>query len=87
MAVQAKCTCKIEFQNHRLLETVLNALKPEIQKPPTYRSRSEIMIDGDCLVLNVEASDTIALRAALNAYLRWINAILDTLELLGSLQR
>jgi tRNA threonylcarbamoyladenosine modification (KEOPS) complex Pcc1 subunit len=35
-------------------------------------------------VLTVEASDTVALRAALNAYLRWINSTVTVLETLES---
>jgi tRNA threonylcarbamoyladenosine modification (KEOPS) complex Pcc1 subunit len=34
------------------------------------------------LVLNVEARDTVALRAALNAYLRWICSTISVLEAL-----
>jgi len=33
-------------------------------------------------VLKVEARDTVALRAALNAYLRWINSMVNVLEVL-----
>jgi tRNA threonylcarbamoyladenosine modification (KEOPS) complex Pcc1 subunit len=38
--------------------------------------------DDNFLVLKVEARDTVALRAALNAYLRWINSTLNVLEVL-----
>jgi tRNA threonylcarbamoyladenosine modification (KEOPS) complex Pcc1 subunit len=36
--------------------------------------------EGDFLVLKVEAKDTVALRAALNAYLRWIGSTVKVLE-------
>lgn len=35
------------------------------------RSRVSVGIEGEALVLRVEARDTPALRAALNSYLRW----------------
>jgi tRNA threonylcarbamoyladenosine modification (KEOPS) complex Pcc1 subunit len=36
--------------------------------------------DSQVLVLDVEAKDTVALRATLNAYLRWINSTANVLE-------
>jgi tRNA threonylcarbamoyladenosine modification (KEOPS) complex Pcc1 subunit len=36
----------------------------------------------DCLILKIEAKDTVALRAALNAYLRWINSMLNVFQIL-----
>jgi tRNA threonylcarbamoyladenosine modification (KEOPS) complex Pcc1 subunit len=41
--------------------------------------------DDAVLVLRVEASDTVALRAALNAYLRWINSAVKVLETLENI--
>jgi tRNA threonylcarbamoyladenosine modification (KEOPS) complex Pcc1 subunit len=38
--------------------------------------------EGDLLLLKVEAKDTVALRAGLNAYLRWINSILNVFQVL-----
>ena len=40
--------------------------------------------EGNFLVLNVEAKDTVALRAALNAYLRWIGSAVNVLETVES---
>jgi tRNA threonylcarbamoyladenosine modification (KEOPS) complex Pcc1 subunit len=34
------------------------------------------------LVLSVDAKDTIALRATLNAYLRWINSTVSVIDLI-----
>ena len=34
------------------------------------------------LILKIEAKDTVALRAALNAYLRWINSIFNVLGII-----
>jgi len=38
--------------------------------------------EGSFLILKIEAKDTVALRAALNAYLRWINSILNVFKTL-----
>jgi len=40
---------------------------------------------GTTLTLSFEASDTSALRAALNSYLRWVNIINDSCLVLDSM--
>ena len=84
MTHYSKCRCKIRFKDKKALQTILEALKPETQKPPTSRSRATLMVEGNNLILEVETVDTVALRAALNAYLRWINSMLNVLETLKS---
>jgi tRNA threonylcarbamoyladenosine modification (KEOPS) complex Pcc1 subunit len=63
------------------LETVFEALKPEV-KSHTLRSRAILKMGGKFLLLKIEARDAVALRAALNAYLRWINSIMEVLKTL-----
>ncbi|NLI74275.1 MAG: hypothetical protein GX369_05850 [Euryarchaeota archaeon] len=50
---------------------VLGALSPEVGRDIPRTQVELIHEDGD-IILNVEASDLGALRAALNSYLRWI---------------
>jgi tRNA threonylcarbamoyladenosine modification (KEOPS) complex Pcc1 subunit len=80
MVMRAKC--KISFSSNRYLDIIFKALKPEVGKPATTRSRASLEKTGTFLVLKVEAKDTVALRAALNAYLRWINSAAKVLEVL-----
>jgi tRNA threonylcarbamoyladenosine modification (KEOPS) complex Pcc1 subunit len=80
--MKAKAVVRLKFPSEKQLEIVFKALEPEVKKPTTMRSRTRLKKDGGLLVLNVEARDTVALRAALNAYLRWINSILSVLEVL-----
>jgi tRNA threonylcarbamoyladenosine modification (KEOPS) complex Pcc1 subunit len=77
---------KIPFPKKHHLKIVLKALEPEIIRPPTMRSRATLKEENAFLVLNVEARDTIALRAAVNAYLRWICAVYDVCLILDSFQ-
>ena len=58
---------------------------PEIEKPATVRSKTNLEKDGEFLVLEIRANDTVALRAALNAHLRWINSVLGILEVLENI--
>jgi tRNA threonylcarbamoyladenosine modification (KEOPS) complex Pcc1 subunit len=69
----------------RDLEIVYEALLPETAKPATTRSRANLKIKNNFLILTVEAKDTVALRAALNAYLRWISAVCSVLPVLNKL--
>ena len=78
----ATAIVRLKFPSEKRLETVFKALKPEVDKPATMRSRAKLEKDDNFLVLKVEARDTVALRAALNAYLRWINSTLNVLEVL-----
>jgi tRNA threonylcarbamoyladenosine modification (KEOPS) complex Pcc1 subunit len=80
--MKAKAVARLKFPSKKQLEIVFKTLEPEVKKPITTRSRTVLEKDGALLVLNVEARDTVALRAALNAYLRWINSVLSVLEVL-----
>jgi KEOPS complex subunit Pcc1 len=50
----------------------MSALSPEVGRE-IPRTRVHLTSEGEEIVLNVEASDLGALRAALNSYLRWIS--------------
>ncbi len=65
----------LPFQSEKQLAAVFDALTPEVQRQIGTRSKVEVAVEGLVLVLSVDAADTVALRAALNAYLRWINSI------------
>jgi tRNA threonylcarbamoyladenosine modification (KEOPS) complex Pcc1 subunit len=81
--MKAKAAVRLQFSSEKHLAALMNALMPETSRPATKRSKVTLGRDSQFLVLTVEASDTVALRAALNAYLRWINStvtVLDTLE-------
>ena len=75
----------LRFSSERQLEIATRALQPETRNPPTKRSIATLEKEGTLLILKVEANDTNALRAALNAYLRWIESIKDILELLQTI--
>jgi tRNA threonylcarbamoyladenosine modification (KEOPS) complex Pcc1 subunit len=71
---------RLKFPSKKRLEIVFKALKPEVDKPVTMRSRAKLEKEDNFLILKVEAGDTVALRAALNAYLRWISSVISVLE-------
>jgi tRNA threonylcarbamoyladenosine modification (KEOPS) complex Pcc1 subunit len=79
MSTEAKITIHLSFSELQV-DTLLSALLPEAKAPPTHRSSVKLEKDGCQLVLSVEAEDTVALRATLNAYLHWINSTLNVIE-------
>ncbi len=68
------------MKSERHLEALIKALTPEVQKQIGTRSKVALSTEELTLIVNIEAEDTVALRAALNSYLRWVNSTLNVLE-------
>jgi tRNA threonylcarbamoyladenosine modification (KEOPS) complex Pcc1 subunit len=79
MSSEAQATIQLSF-SEKQVDTLLSALGPEAKAPPTHRSVVKLEKDGCKLTLTVNAEDTVALRATLNAYLHWINSTLNVIE-------
>jgi tRNA threonylcarbamoyladenosine modification (KEOPS) complex Pcc1 subunit len=80
--MKARATVRLQFSSEKHLTTLINALVPEVNRPVTNRSKVMVTKDSKFLVLKVDARDTVALRATLNAYLRWIGSMKNVLNLL-----
>ena len=80
MSVSAKASIRLKFDNQKQLQTLLCALTPETQTMQTTRANVKLSSDCEFLLLSVEAEDTVALRATLNAYLRWIQSTLKVID-------
>jgi len=78
---------RLDFPSERHLAIILKALEPEAKGSPTSRSRVRVEAKGCRLTLSFEASDTSALRAAINSYLHWIALVKDTYLVLDSLDK
>ncbi len=76
----AKGSIRLKFSSQKQIDTLLAALAPEAKAPPTHRSAVKLEKDGCYLTLAVDAEDTVALRATLNAYMRWINSTLNVIN-------
>lgn len=85
MSTSAKATVRLKFSEKQIC-TLLNALTPETKAMATRRARVKLEKDGLFLVLTVEAEDTVALRATLNAYLRWINSTINIIHTVEQLR-
>jgi len=63
-----------------LVEAVIDALRPEVESPSSERSSTDVRRGVDGIVISTEASDTTAMRAAVNSYLRWVQGMLNMLS-------
>ena len=77
--MKAKATVRLRLSSEKQITTILDALAPEANRPVNVRAKATLERDGDFAVLTVESKDTVALRAALNAYLRWIGSTVKVL--------
>jgi tRNA threonylcarbamoyladenosine modification (KEOPS) complex Pcc1 subunit len=73
----------VPVPDERSLRVVLQALGPEVRVRVTPRSRVSLAERDGAILLVVRAKDTVALRASVNSYLRWIGAVLRVLRVLG----
>lgn len=80
MSNSARANVRLKFASEKQLTSLLCALTPEAEAPPTRRANIRIEKNGEFLTIEVEAKDTVALRATLNAYLRWINSTLNVID-------
>jgi KEOPS complex subunit Pcc1 len=75
-----KAVVRLPFKSEKQLAALVSALSPEVSRQVGTRSKVMLKTDANFLVLKVEAEDTVALRAALNSYLRWINSTVNVLQ-------
>jgi tRNA threonylcarbamoyladenosine modification (KEOPS) complex Pcc1 subunit len=80
--MKATADVRLKIPSEKRLETVFSSLKPEVTNVATTRSRAVLEKKEEFLILKIEAKDTVALRAALNTYLRWINSIFNVLGII-----
>ncbi len=67
-------------EHAEVINILYSSLLPEVRTPPSYRSRSEIRVSPQKMVLTIEAADLVSFRAAVNSYLRLINALIRVLR-------
>ncbi len=79
--VSGKSTIEIPLDSKKTAELLLTALKPETESGPSDRATTNLSIRGSVLIIEVEANDLTALRAAMNSYIAWVSACLRTVEL------
>ena len=61
-------------------EILYHAILPEVRDIPSRRVSADLRMEGGKLILSISAADLVALRAAVNSFLRFISSALQTLE-------
>jgi len=83
--MSARANVRLKFQSREQLESIFKALEPETHTSLTKRSKVKVTKEGNNLNLTFQATDTPALRAAINSYLHWILLTRDIIESLQTL--
>ena len=83
MATSTEATLRLKLPSKKHLSIILNALTPETKAQVTRRAYVKLENKSSLLLLTVKAEDTVALRATLNAYLRWISCVIKVIEVVG----
>lgn len=71
---RAEAEVTIEMEDPQEARLILNSIKPEVQRPASYRSRVEVSRRGRHIELKFLSTDSTALRASMNSFLRFILA-------------
>jgi tRNA threonylcarbamoyladenosine modification (KEOPS) complex Pcc1 subunit len=79
--MKAQAVIRLNFSSDKSLNVVLGALKPETETSSTSRSNVDMNTEGQMLILDFRATDTSALRAAMNSYLRLIGVAMNIQKL------
>lgn len=79
--MKAKASVRVNVASQEYLPSLLIALSPELKKV-SNRAKVKIGVEHSMIILTVEATDTTALRASLNTYLRWIGSNIEALEVI-----
>ncbi len=79
--MKAQAVIRLNFSSKKSLNVVLGALKPETETSSTSRSKVDMKTEGQTLILDFRATDTSALRAAMNSYLRLIGVAMNIQKL------
>ena len=66
---------------------IYSSITPEIEDIPSRRTSVSMRLIDEGLSMRIRASDPVALRAALNSFLRFIDSILETLHQLDFLMK
>ena len=83
---KAYALLNLSFPSEIRSKILYKLLTPEVRSPATSRTSVKLKSSGKAgLKFEFKASDTTALRAAINSYIRWIIAACEALSTVDSL--
>ena len=75
-----KAIIEIPLESKETAEILLAALTPETQSGPSDRATTRVKVHDSVLIIEVEAGDITALRAAMNSYIAWVSACIKSIN-------
>ncbi|MFX1559632.1 MAG: KEOPS complex subunit Pcc1 [Promethearchaeota archaeon] len=78
--VAGKSVIEIPLESAKTAEIVFAALRPETESGPSDRATTQVSLRDSVLIIEFEAGDITALRAAMNSYLAWVSACIKSIE-------
>ena len=86
--LESRFEARIVFHLPRDYAKIIHSsIAPEIEDIPSRRTSVSMRLIDEGLSMRIRASDPVALRAALNSFLRFIDSILETLHQLDFLMK
>jgi len=80
MMEHGRAVIEIPLESEELAEMIRSALNPETDSAPSDRARAEVAVSDSALVIRISSGDLTSLRAAMNSYIAWVSASLDTIN-------
>jgi KEOPS complex subunit Pcc1 len=84
--VNGHAIVEVELDSPEVAKTIFSALIPETKSVPSERARTQLRLDGNLLIIDIEAEDLTALRAALNSFLAWLSGCKRALKAVNGFQ-
>jgi len=83
----AEAKVYIDVKNRRVAAKIVKALNPETRVSAGSKAQVHVQSLGTKVSLDFKATDTTALRAAVNSYCRWVAAAAGVLRSLKTFER
>lgn len=83
--INGQATIEIELESAEIAKTLFLALIPETKSAPSERAKTRLNLKDNLLVIDIEAEDLTALRAALNSFLSWASGCQKAIKALNVL--
>ena len=72
-----KSDISIEFESSAQAKIVYDSIILEFNTAPDYRSSMSIMLDGNNILIKIDAEDSTSFRASVNSAIKWIRLALE----------
>ncbi len=72
---------EIELDNSHDAEIIYNSIEPELTFSHNDRSKTNLDLDENRIIITINSKDVVSLRASINSYVRWINLSMEILKI------